>query len=413
MNATSSTSSTSGDGTGSPGSSSGPRRGLGTVSDVRRSRDERVVAGVCGGLARRLDVDPVLVRVLAVVLTIVGGAGLILYLAGWLLLPAEGERHSLVGEWFRLDETEPQVRDVGLVVAGLLAVASVVGDGGWGWGGDWITWTVLVVTVPVVLLLWLVRGRGDGTVAASVGDSPATTADAGAAQPLTDTVVLGRPVEHDGGAPVDAGPPADPARSVPERRRPTPREPFTWVPTLLTLSTVAIVLAVLRLTVDPAAPVYVAAALGVVGLALVLCTLSRGGAPLILAGLLLLPVLAVGSLVPTTRSGDQQVAPTSAADVRSDYEHGFGRLELDLADVSDPDALLGRTIDVETGFGETVVVVPDGVAVRVRAHVDAGDLEVLGERDSGIRRTLTVPATGRALTLDVDHGFGRVEVRTR
>jgi phage shock protein PspC (stress-responsive transcriptional regulator) len=408
MNATSSTSSTSGDGTGSPGTSSGPRRGLGAVSDVRRSRDERVVAGVCGGLARRLDVDPVLVRVLAVVLTVVGGAGLILYLAGWLLLPADGERHSLVGEWFRLDETEPQVRDVGLVVAGLLAVASVVGDGGWGWGGDWITWTVLVVTVPVVLLLWLVRGRG--TVAAATGEAPA-----GPVVP-TDTMVLGPTADPEGplpGAPVDAGPPPAPPASPPERPRPTPREPYTWVPTLLTLSTVAIVLAVLRLTLDPAGPVYVAAALAVVGLALVLCTLSRGGAPLILAGLLLLPVLAVGSLVPTTRSGDQQVAPTSAADVRSDYEHGFGRLELDLADVSDPDALLGRTIDVETGFGETVVVVPDGVAVRVRAHIDAGDLEVLGERDSGIRRTLTVPASGRALTLDVDHGFGRVEVRTR
>ncbi len=51
------------------------RRSLQSVSSVRRSTDERLVAGVCGGVARRLDVDPVLVRVLAVVLCFVGLAG--------------------------------------------------------------------------------------------------------------------------------------------------------------------------------------------------------------------------------------------------------------------------------------------------------------------------------------------------
>ncbi|WP_317698549.1 PspC domain-containing protein, partial [Aeromicrobium sp. REDSEA-S32_B7] len=97
------------------------RRSLQSVSSVRRSSDERLVAGVCGGVARRLDVDPVLVRVLAVVLCFVGLAGLILYLAGWLLLPSDDEPRSLVGHWFSLGSAEAQVRDLGLVVAAVLA----------------------------------------------------------------------------------------------------------------------------------------------------------------------------------------------------------------------------------------------------------------------------------------------------
>jgi phage shock protein PspC (stress-responsive transcriptional regulator) len=51
----------------------------------------RVVAGVCGALARATKTDPVLWRVIMVVLTIFGGIGVLLYLLGWLLLPADGD----------------------------------------------------------------------------------------------------------------------------------------------------------------------------------------------------------------------------------------------------------------------------------------------------------------------------------
>jgi phage shock protein C len=54
----------------------------------RRSLADRKIAGVCGGLARYFDLDPTLVRVLWVVLTIVSfGAGVIGYLLLWLLAP--------------------------------------------------------------------------------------------------------------------------------------------------------------------------------------------------------------------------------------------------------------------------------------------------------------------------------------
>ncbi|MEY2533283.1 MAG: hypothetical protein QOF29_1193 [bacterium] len=60
--------------------SAGPRR-------LYREPEERVVAGVCGGVAKRLGVDPLIVRLTAVALALAGGAGLVAYLAAWVLAP--------------------------------------------------------------------------------------------------------------------------------------------------------------------------------------------------------------------------------------------------------------------------------------------------------------------------------------
>jgi phage shock protein C len=48
-----------------------------------------MIAGVCGGIAKYAGVDPVLVRLAMVALVIFGGAGLLLYLAGWIIIPEE------------------------------------------------------------------------------------------------------------------------------------------------------------------------------------------------------------------------------------------------------------------------------------------------------------------------------------
>jgi phage shock protein PspC (stress-responsive transcriptional regulator) len=95
-----------------------------------RTRDERVIAGVCGGIARYFNIDPVLVRVGAVALAFLGGAGLLAYLAAVLLIPKEGESGR-----------PPEAPSRGLVIAGavLLVVAFCVVlpfRGGWGpgWG---------------------------------------------------------------------------------------------------------------------------------------------------------------------------------------------------------------------------------------------------------------------------------------
>lgn len=57
---------------------------------LERSRSDRMVAGVCGGAGRSLGVDPALLRIGLVLLTIFGvGAGVVLYLAAWILAPQE------------------------------------------------------------------------------------------------------------------------------------------------------------------------------------------------------------------------------------------------------------------------------------------------------------------------------------
>jgi phage shock protein C len=54
-----------------------------------RSRTNRQVAGVCGGLAERFNVDPTVMRVLFVVLAILGGSGILLYIALWIIVPEQ------------------------------------------------------------------------------------------------------------------------------------------------------------------------------------------------------------------------------------------------------------------------------------------------------------------------------------
>ncbi len=64
---------------------------------LRRPFQDRMLAGVAAGLARYFGVDPTIVRIAFVVLTLVGGAGIPLYLAGLLLIPEEGSDISIAG----------------------------------------------------------------------------------------------------------------------------------------------------------------------------------------------------------------------------------------------------------------------------------------------------------------------------
>jgi phage shock protein C len=54
-----------------------------------RSRTDRKLAGVCGGLAQYFNMDATLIRVLFVVLAVLGGSGLVIYLAMWIIVPNE------------------------------------------------------------------------------------------------------------------------------------------------------------------------------------------------------------------------------------------------------------------------------------------------------------------------------------
>lgn len=56
---------------------------------LTRSEQDRMIAGVCAGLAHYFDVDPTLVRIIFVILALLGFGGVILYIILWILMPRE------------------------------------------------------------------------------------------------------------------------------------------------------------------------------------------------------------------------------------------------------------------------------------------------------------------------------------
>lgn len=54
---------------------------------LRRSRDNRMIGGVCGGIGEYLDVDPVIIRLIWAVAIFIYGTGLLLYLIAWIIIP--------------------------------------------------------------------------------------------------------------------------------------------------------------------------------------------------------------------------------------------------------------------------------------------------------------------------------------
>ena len=65
-----------------------------------RTREGRVVAGVCSGIAGYFGIDPTLVRLAFAVFTIFGGAGILVYLIAWIVIPEEGGDGSSIAESF-------------------------------------------------------------------------------------------------------------------------------------------------------------------------------------------------------------------------------------------------------------------------------------------------------------------------
>ena len=70
-----------------------------TAPPLSRPASGRMLAGVAAGLARYLDVDVTIVRIVFAVLAVAGGVGVPLYLIGWLLIPEEGTGRSIAGDF--------------------------------------------------------------------------------------------------------------------------------------------------------------------------------------------------------------------------------------------------------------------------------------------------------------------------
>ena len=71
------------------------------AQQLRRPAQDRMLAGVASGFARYLGIDVTIVRLVLAVLAIVGGVGVPIYLAGWLLIPEEGAQQSIAAQFLQ------------------------------------------------------------------------------------------------------------------------------------------------------------------------------------------------------------------------------------------------------------------------------------------------------------------------
>lgn len=358
-----------------------------TLAGIQRATDDRVIAGVCTGAARYLNIDPVVLRIALVVLTFAGLAGPILYLAAWFLLPEEGAERSIAADWFNLDANEPQFRAAGLIIAVVLAVGALVSDAAW--DGDWVIWPL----VPIAIGYWVFVVR-----------------------PRRKREQLAKFYADTGVKPAELQIEEYKAAVVAEHlARHQMYEPRSKALVGLTMSAVLIAVAVTWLIdlsgVAVGAPTYLAVALAVVSLGLLIGTFFGYGGPLIAIGLAVGLALGLTTVLPTVRMGDERLHPTYAAELERSYEHGVGRFELNLTGLSDPDELAGRTIDVDMGVGETVVLLPEELPVHIVAHLDLGQLTVFGQQIHGHDNALDVADEDESrLTLRLDQRVGNMEV---
>ncbi len=61
------------------------------MTRLYRSESDRILGGVCGGIAEVYDFDPSLVRLVTALLVLGAGSGLLAYLIAWLIIPTESE----------------------------------------------------------------------------------------------------------------------------------------------------------------------------------------------------------------------------------------------------------------------------------------------------------------------------------
>ncbi|WP_298456150.1 PspC domain-containing protein [uncultured Cellulomonas sp.] len=154
----------------------------GFFNSVRRAgvvrTQDRWIGGVCGGIARRLGLDPLLVRGLVAVTVLLGGAGLVLYGVAWALLPEEADGRIHLEETIRGRFDAALLGAIAVVVVGLNR-----GDGWFGWWNDrglgWINGLLWAAALAAVIALVIAaanqRGQAPASGAAPAGAVPGGT----------------------------------------------------------------------------------------------------------------------------------------------------------------------------------------------------------------------------------------------
>ncbi len=96
------------------------------IKRLTRSRSDRYLGGVAGGLGDYFGIDPVVFRVLFAALTLAGASGIALYLIAWLVVPDEGAEQSILGQRFASGRRRRTIRNVILVAAAALIALIVL-----------------------------------------------------------------------------------------------------------------------------------------------------------------------------------------------------------------------------------------------------------------------------------------------
>jgi phage shock protein PspC (stress-responsive transcriptional regulator) len=106
----------------------------------RRYPRDRVVAGVCSGLGRRLGIDPIIVRVCFIAAALSGGVGFLLYGLAWALIPLEGSSESVADRVRDRRASWETALGAGLLVLSALLVFRELGL----WFSDAIVWPIVL-----------------------------------------------------------------------------------------------------------------------------------------------------------------------------------------------------------------------------------------------------------------------------
>ncbi|MCM2577643.1 PspC domain-containing protein [Streptomyces meridianus] len=410
----------------------GPPERLGGA--LRRSRGNKVIAGVCGGLGREFDADPVIFRVVLAVLALSGGIGLIAYGAAWLRYPLDGEdenegRRLLSG---RVDGPGLTALLCALVGCGLLL--SMLDNGGV------LLFSVLLSGAVIGAAHWSrVRRRITGGAAVdpvaahAVADAPPETQ----APPSPGAPSWWREQsDRDGeGGPADSGylwgPDIGPFDGKDARagrsRRVRDTRGIGGTTFLLALAA-AVTACWIRWddgSVGLALQTGLTCALVVFGLGLLVSAwFGRTGAGTILNVALTAVLLAAAAALPRDIGSDWarvEWTPANASGVREEYVIGSGLGTLDLSRAAPGE---GRTLTTRArvAAGRLEVTVPADTVVSLTVDVGLGDIRLPGQQreefrvGTGQQRRMVLRPSGDGasqgtLVLRLEAGTGQVEVK--
>lgn len=402
-----------------------------------------MLAGVCGGLGRYFDIDPVIFRIVLGVLTVTGGAGLVFYGFAWLLVPHDGEEENEARRLLTGRVEGPALVAVLMALVGCGLFLSMLGNSGV------LTFATLLTLAVAGSAYWSQRRRLAVTEPGRVTDPAAAHAVADAAPPETQAPPAPGgpswwrdPIVKDGTTgPVGTGylwgpddTPADAA--VPVRRRspasasaPDATRPRSGIGGRVFLLALAAAGLGTGLTwneqpLGASLQAGLACALAVFGLGIAVSAFrGRTGIGSIMLAVITAGLLAGAAVLPRDISTEwvrEEWRPASVAAVQPRYELGSGVGTLDLTAVAVPK---GETVSIraEVGAGQLRVVVPKNATVKARIQVGLGDIQLPGDvpddvdvaPDRDRTTTLSPPAgtaPGGTLELTLKAAVGQVEV---